>query len=89
MLRAGGRSAIAWSGGGKSGGLRRRMGLDFRLHSQFEPFTGHGQSRISEGHFACVDPMSIGSVLQGVERLGEFLPKPFLHLIDQHVAIHG
>ena len=56
------------------------MGTDFSLHRQFKPLSGYGPSRLPERHFAGLYPVSIGSVLQSIERLGAFFLEPFLHL---------
>jgi len=89
LLRAGGRSLIAGSGGGKSDRLGRWLSLYFRLDGQLQSLTGHGQSRLAEGHFAGIDPVSIGRVLQRLESLGKLFSKTIFHLMHQHVVIHG
>ena len=89
LLRADGRPLTAGSGGGKSGRLGRRISIYFRLEGQLQPFTSHGQRRISEGHLARIDPVPIRGFFQRFEGHGKLLSKPFFHLIHEYFVIPG
>ncbi len=89
LLRAGGRPLIAELGGRKSGRFGRRISIHSCLERQLQSLTSHGQSRISEGHLARLDPVSTRRVLQCLEGLGKLLFERLSHLMHQQVAIHG